>query len=220
MEEKAARLDRDALGVGGGHGPWQRRPAEIGGIKPLAFGQFGEMRPGLAAPLASVAKRGADEMHDGGSISHRKPRGVSRGAVVPPAAALAEQPNIRRVQTQVLLGRLKCALRPTRVRGRRRSPDAQRTQRRRRPASQLLQARRSYASGSGSGGRGFDAYSWGAGYGGDVGRTDRACGGKSAGCWGVVVTAFTSSCGCGCAGRRTCTCVCARSPRGRSRAFS
>jgi hypothetical protein len=41
---------------------WQQRLAEIvGGIKPLAFGQFGEMLgPGLEALLlASAAKRGA-----------------------------------------------------------------------------------------------------------------------------------------------------------------
>jgi hypothetical protein len=34
----------------------------------MAFGQFGEMGPGLEALLADVAKRGADEM-DGGSVS-------------------------------------------------------------------------------------------------------------------------------------------------------
>jgi hypothetical protein len=39
---------------------------------------------------------------------------------------------------------------------------------------------RSHASGSGA--RGFDADSWGAGYGGDVGRADRYAGGSSAGC--------------------------------------
>jgi hypothetical protein len=54
------------LGVDGAHGPWQQQQqqqwlVEIGGIKPLAFGQFGEMEPGLDALLASVAKRGADE---------------------------------------------------------------------------------------------------------------------------------------------------------------
>jgi hypothetical protein len=54
MVEKAAKLDRDTFGVAvGGQGPWQRRLEEIGGIKPLAFGQFGEMGPGLEAPLAS-----------------------------------------------------------------------------------------------------------------------------------------------------------------------
>jgi hypothetical protein len=64
MTEKAARLDRDTFGVDGAHGPWQQRLAEIGGIKPLAFGQFGEMGPGLEALLASVAKRGVGEMAD------------------------------------------------------------------------------------------------------------------------------------------------------------
>ena len=49
MAEKAAKLDRDTLGVVMGQGPWQRRLEEIGGIKPLAFGQFGEMGPGLEA---------------------------------------------------------------------------------------------------------------------------------------------------------------------------
>jgi hypothetical protein len=47
MTEKAAKLDRDTSGVDGAHGPWQRRLAEIRGIKPLAFGQFGEMGPGV-----------------------------------------------------------------------------------------------------------------------------------------------------------------------------
>jgi hypothetical protein len=59
-----------------GHGPWQQQLAEIGGkslgIKPLAFGQFGEMGPGLEALLASVAKRGADEMADRYLIEDRE----------------------------------------------------------------------------------------------------------------------------------------------------
>jgi hypothetical protein len=60
MAEKAVELNRDAFGVGVGQGPWQRRLDEIGDIKPLAFGQFGEMGPaGLEALLASMAKRGA-----------------------------------------------------------------------------------------------------------------------------------------------------------------
>jgi hypothetical protein len=95
---------------------WQRRLEEIGGIKPLAFGQFGvtlgEMGPGLEALLASTAKRGADEMADryyhlienceaavgatlGVQMSHMRQRW---GAAV------------WRAQTQVLLGQLKCAL--------------------------------------------------------------------------------------------------------------
>jgi hypothetical protein len=51
-------LQLDDRGSGGS------RRSEVGGIKPLAFGQFGEMGPGLEAPLASMAKRGADEMAD------------------------------------------------------------------------------------------------------------------------------------------------------------
>jgi hypothetical protein len=59
VDEKAAKLNRVTLGVAVGQGPWQWRLEEIGGTKPLAFGQFGEMGPGLEAPaLASVAKRG------------------------------------------------------------------------------------------------------------------------------------------------------------------
>jgi hypothetical protein len=56
--EKAAELDRDTFGVAVGQGPWQQRLEEIGGIEPLAFGQLGEMGPGLEALLASMAKRG------------------------------------------------------------------------------------------------------------------------------------------------------------------
>jgi hypothetical protein len=72
--EKAAELDRDTFGVAVGQGPWQRRLEEIGGINPLAFGQFGfgEMGPGLEALLASMAKRGADEMADRYLIENRE----------------------------------------------------------------------------------------------------------------------------------------------------
>jgi hypothetical protein len=72
VTEKAARPGRGTFGVDGAHGPWQQRLAEIGGIKPLAFGQFGEMGPGLEALLASVAKRGADEMADRYLIENRE----------------------------------------------------------------------------------------------------------------------------------------------------
>jgi hypothetical protein len=85
--EKAAKLDRGTFGVAVGQGPWQRRLEEIGGIKPLAFGQFGEMGPGLEALLASMAKRGADEMADRYLIENRE-AAVARGADVPHAAAL------------------------------------------------------------------------------------------------------------------------------------
>ena len=104
--EKAAKLDRGTSGVAVGQGPWQRRLEEIGGIKPLAFGQFGEMGPGLEALLASMAKRGADEMADRYLIENRE------------AAVGVQMFHMRqrwgaavwRAQTQVLLGRLKYAL--------------------------------------------------------------------------------------------------------------
>ena len=106
MTEKAAKLDRDTFGVDGAHGPWQQRLAEIGGIKPLAFGQFGEMGPGLEALLASVAKRGADEMADRYLIENREAAvGVQVFHVRQRWGAV-----IWRAQTQALLGRLKCAL--------------------------------------------------------------------------------------------------------------
>jgi hypothetical protein len=72
MVEKEAKVDRDTLGVAVGQGPWQRRLEEIGGIKPLAFGRFGEMGPGLEALLASMAKRGAGEMADRYLIENRE----------------------------------------------------------------------------------------------------------------------------------------------------
>jgi hypothetical protein len=56
----------------------------------LAFGQFGEMGPGLEALLASVAKRGAGEMADRYLIENRA-RGGSRSAGVPLAAALGSR---------------------------------------------------------------------------------------------------------------------------------
>ena len=156
MTEKAAKLDRDTFGVDGAHGPWQQRLAEIGGIKPLAFGQFGEMGPGLEALLASVAKRGADEMADRYLIENREAAvGVQVFHVRQRWGAA-----IWRAQTQVLLGRLKYAL-----------PGWEEAESRRAADTAAEASCRSHASGSGA--RGFDAGSWGAGYGGDVGRADR-----------------------------------------------
>jgi hypothetical protein len=90
----------------GVYGPWQQRLAEIGGIKPLAFGQFGEMGPGLEALLASVAKRGAEEMTDRYLIENRE------AAVGVQVFHLRQRwgAAVWRAQTQVLLGRLTCAL--------------------------------------------------------------------------------------------------------------
>jgi hypothetical protein len=75
--EKAAKLDRDTSGVAVGQVPWQRRLEESGGIKPLACGLWsvwgdGAMGPGFGALLASMAKRGADEMADRYLIENRE----------------------------------------------------------------------------------------------------------------------------------------------------
>jgi hypothetical protein len=74
--EKAAELDRDTFGVAvGGSGAVAaaaRRDRRVSSRWPLAFGQFGEMGPGLEAPLASMAKRGADEMADRYLIENRE----------------------------------------------------------------------------------------------------------------------------------------------------
>jgi hypothetical protein len=152
VTEKAARLDRDTFGVDGAHahGPWQQRLAEIGGIKPLAFGQFGEMGPGLEALLASVAKRGADEMADRYLIENRE---AAVGVQVFHLRQRWGAAAIWRAQTQVLIGRLKCAL-----------PGWEETESRRAADTAAEASCRSHASGSGP--RGFDAgsWGWGAGY--------------------------------------------------------
>ena len=42
-------------------GPWQRQLNELGGVKPLAFGQYGELGPGFEQLLDQLAEEGADE---------------------------------------------------------------------------------------------------------------------------------------------------------------
>ena len=42
-------------------GPWQRQLNELGGVKPLAFGQYGELGSGFEQLLDQLAEEGADE---------------------------------------------------------------------------------------------------------------------------------------------------------------
>jgi hypothetical protein len=44
-------------------GPWQRQLNELGGVKPLAFGQYGELGPGFEQLLdrPQLAEESADE---------------------------------------------------------------------------------------------------------------------------------------------------------------
>jgi hypothetical protein len=43
----AAARPAPARWRGGGPWPWQRQLNELGGVKPLAFGQYGELGPGF-----------------------------------------------------------------------------------------------------------------------------------------------------------------------------
>jgi hypothetical protein len=102
--------------------PWARgrgsarRLEEVGGsIKPLAFGQFGEMGPGLEALLASMVKRGADEMADRYLIENREAAvGVQMFHMLRQrwggAAARGVAGRAQRKRRSLLLGRLKYAL--------------------------------------------------------------------------------------------------------------
>jgi hypothetical protein len=54
-------LDEKMFGVAApAVGPWQRQLNELGGVKPLAFGQYGELRPGFEQLLDQL-EEGADE---------------------------------------------------------------------------------------------------------------------------------------------------------------
>jgi hypothetical protein len=58
-------LDEKMFGVAApAVGPWQRQLNdinELGGVKPLAFGQYGELGPGFEQLLDQLAEGGADE---------------------------------------------------------------------------------------------------------------------------------------------------------------
>jgi hypothetical protein len=160
----------------------------------LAFDQFGEMGPGLEVLLASVAKRGADEMADRYLIENRE------AAVGVQVLHLRQRRGaaIWRAQTQVLLGRLKCAL-----------PGWEEAESRRAADTAAEASCRSHASGPGA--QGFDAAT--------------AAGvpvpGTAAATW-VAPTNMPAIRALGCGGRTSCGCVdavCARSPRGSGPCF-
>jgi hypothetical protein len=77
------------------------RAEETGGLRPLAFGQFGEMWPGLEALLARTAKRGADEMAERG-ISSKTARRQSECGVQMFHMRQRWGAAVWRAQTQVL----------------------------------------------------------------------------------------------------------------------
>jgi hypothetical protein len=63
IQKQAVDLDEKMLGVAApAVGPWQRQLNELGGVKPLAFGQYGELGPGFEQLLLDqLAEEGADE---------------------------------------------------------------------------------------------------------------------------------------------------------------
>jgi hypothetical protein len=58
-----ADLDEEMFGVAAPAvgGPWQRQLNELGGVKPLAFGQYGELGTGFEQLLDQLAEEGTDE---------------------------------------------------------------------------------------------------------------------------------------------------------------
>jgi hypothetical protein len=66
IQKQAVDLDEEMFGVagctgGGAVAVWQRQLNELGGVKPLAFGQYGELGPGFEQLLDQLAEGGAGE---------------------------------------------------------------------------------------------------------------------------------------------------------------
>jgi hypothetical protein len=62
IQKQAVDLDEEVFGVAApAVGSWQRQLNELGGVKPLAFGQYGELGPGFEQLLDQLAEEGADE---------------------------------------------------------------------------------------------------------------------------------------------------------------
>jgi hypothetical protein len=77
IQKQAVDLDEEVFGVAApAVGPWQRQLNELGGVKPLAFGQYGELGPGVEQLLDQLAEEGADEAAKRYLIPNR---GVAKG---------------------------------------------------------------------------------------------------------------------------------------------
>jgi hypothetical protein len=56
IQKQAVELDKKMFGVAApAVGPWQRHLNELGGVKPLAFGRYGELGPGFEQLLDQLA---------------------------------------------------------------------------------------------------------------------------------------------------------------------
>jgi hypothetical protein len=64
IQQQAVDLDEKMSGVAAPVvvvGPWQRQLNELGGVKPLAFGQYEELGPGFEQLLDQLAEEGGNE---------------------------------------------------------------------------------------------------------------------------------------------------------------
>ena len=107
INKQAIKLDKEVFDIDEPTiGPWQRRLRELGGIKPLAFGQYGELGPGLEELMSEIAVQGSDQA-------------AERYLLASPLAATGVQmrllrqifvTGIVRAQAEVILSRLHYAL--------------------------------------------------------------------------------------------------------------
>jgi hypothetical protein len=83
IQKQAVDLVEKMFGVAAPAVGWQLN--ELDGVKPLAFGQYGELGPGFEQLLDQLAEEGADEAATR-YLAHPQPRS-SEGSAAPAAAA-------------------------------------------------------------------------------------------------------------------------------------
>jgi hypothetical protein len=86
-------LDEEMFGVAApAVGPWQRQLNELGGVKPLAFGQYGELGPRFEQLLDQLAEERVRTTRCGRSgqaAPHPQPRSSEGSGSAAPAAEAA-----------------------------------------------------------------------------------------------------------------------------------
>jgi hypothetical protein len=99
LDEKMFEVPAPAVG------PWQRQLNELGGVKPLAFGQYGELGPGLSSSWTAGPAGGGGCGRSGQAVPHPQPSSSERSAA-PAAAAAGVVMTAQKAQADVLLHRL------------------------------------------------------------------------------------------------------------------
>jgi hypothetical protein len=78
IQKQAVDLDKKTFGVAApAVGPWQRQLNKLGGVKPLAFGQYGELGPGFEQLLDQLAWRRG--------VRTKRPRPSGASCLIPTA---------------------------------------------------------------------------------------------------------------------------------------